>query len=319
MINSVLIGTSEDTLREAFGRAICDLASKRDELVLLDADIAGGTGAHHFRSEFPKRFLQMGIAEQNMMSVAAGISDMGLTPIVTTFAIFCIRAVEQARLSIAYNNRNVKIFASHPGLDVGPDGASAQCLEDLAIFRSIPNFTVISPADPLEMALATEAAVSNYGPFYIRTGRSKTESFLPSDHKFVIGKGQILRAGSDVAIICCGKQTFRSLKAADSLEKIGISVTVVNMPTIKPIDGFLLESIASSHKGLIVTEDHNIFGGLFGAVSEYLATNRPTKIVPVCVRDKFGESGEPEELAQKYEIDTNSIIKAVVKLLEIHQ
>src|SRR5580704_16138140 len=193
-----LIGTSGDSLREAFGKALSSLADEFPQLVVLDADIAGGTGAHHFRKSHPDRFLQFGIAEQNMMAAAGGMAAVGLIPVVTTFAVFCLRAIEQARLSLCYARRNAKIVASHPGLDVGPDGGSAQALEDLAAFRAIPGMTVISPADPIEMALATRAILEFEGPVYMRTGRSPSNRLFGEAYKFEIGKGQIIRDGSDL-------------------------------------------------------------------------------------------------------------------------
>lgn len=316
ILQPTLIGTSGDTLREAFGKSLTKIASKNHKIVVLDADIAGGTGVHHFRSAYPDRFFQMGIAEQNMMSVGAGMADAGLIPFVTTFAVFCFRAAEQARLSIAYPNRNVKIIASHPGLDVGPDGASAQSLEDIAVFRSIPGMTVISPADPFEMELAVEAIVNFNGPVYMRTGRSETPRFLNKNHKFEIGKGQILRDGSDLTIVSCGIQTYRALKAAEMLDEIGIQARIVNMPTIKPIDTKLLDESSKKTKAVLVTEDHNIHGGLYGAVCEHLAIKASCIVDNVCVQDVFGESGEPDELAIKYGLCHNSIFEKAKKLFE---
>src|SRR3954468_73864 len=231
-----LLGSSGDSLREAFGKALTALAPQYPDLVVLDADIAGGTGVHHFRKAHPDRFLQFGIAEQNMMAAAGGLAAVGLLPVVTTFAVFCLRAIEQARLSIAYAKRNVKIVASHPGLDVGPDGGSAQALEDLAAFRAIPGMTVLSPADPVEMAAATKAMLEFDGPVYMRTGRSPASRIFGDGHGFTIGKGQILHAGTDVTLVACGVQLARALQAADLLAGARISARVVNMPTIKPID-----------------------------------------------------------------------------------
>src|ERR1700733_13641937 len=235
MSNPALIANS-DSLREAFGKALVTLGDEFPKLVLLDADIAGGTGVHHFRKAYPERLLQFGIAEQNMMAAAGGLAAVGLLPVVTTFAVFCLRAIEQARLSIAYARRNVKIVASHPGLDVGPDGGSAQALEDLAAFRAIPGMTVISPADPVEMAQATRAILEYDGPVYMRTGRSPAPRLFGDDHTFEIGKGQILRDGADLTIIACGAEVARALAAADLLKEDGIAARVVNMPTIKPMD-----------------------------------------------------------------------------------
>src|SRR5215831_11174 len=186
-----LIGSSGDSLREAFGKALSGLADEFPKVVVLDADIAGGTGVHHFRKSHPERFLQFGIAEQNMMAAAGGMAAVGLIPVVTTVAVFCLRAMEQARLSLAYAKRNAKIVASHPGLDVGPDGGSAQALEDLAAFRAIPGMTVISHADLTETALATRAILEFDGPVYMRTGRSPAKRLFGADHRFEIGKGTV--------------------------------------------------------------------------------------------------------------------------------
>ena len=211
--------------------------------------------------------------------------------------MFCLRAVEQARLSLAYARRNAKIVASHPGLDVGPDGGSAQALEDLAAFRAIPGMTVISPADPVEMALATRAILEFDGPVYMRTGRSPAKRLFGDDHHFEIGKGQIIRDGSDVTLVACGVEVARALEAAELLAQEGISARVVNMATIKPIDTALLARCAAETGAIVTAEDHNIHGGLGGAVAESLAATRPCPIEFVGVKDVFGASGEPEELA----------------------
>jgi len=305
-----LIGTSGDSLREAFGKALSGLADEFKNVVVLDADIAGGTGVHHFRKSHPERFLQFGIAEQNMMAAAGGLAAVGFLPVVTTFAVFCLRAVEQARLSLAYARRNAKIVASHPGLDVGPDGGSAQALEDIAAFRAIPGMTVISPADPVETALATRAILEFDGPVYMRTGRSPAKRVFGNDHTFEIGKGQIIRDGSDVTIVACGVEVARALEAADILSEKGIRARVVNMATIKPIDAALLQRCAQETGAIVTAEDHNIYGGLGGAVAEALAQTTPCPIEFVGVRDTFGSSGEPEELATLYGLGAGNIAKA---------
>jgi len=310
-----LIGSSGDSLREAFGRALSGLAETYPHLVVLDADIAGGTGVHHFRKSHPERFLQFGIAEQNMMAAAGGLAAVGMLPVVTTFAVFCLRALEQARLSIAYAKRNVKIVASHPGLDVGPDGGSAQALEDLAAFRAIPGMTVISPADPIEMALATKAVLDFDGPVYMRTGRSPCPRLFGDEHRFEIGKGQILRAGIDATIVACGVEVSRALKAAECLAEEGIYARVVNMPTIKPIDAVLLAKCAEETSAFVTAEDHNIYGGLGGAVAEVLAKTRPAPIEFVGLADRFGESGEPQELAEHCGIGSASIADACRRVI----
>lgn len=300
--NPTLIASNSDSLREAFGKALTETASEMQNVVVLDADIAGGTGVHHFRKAYPERFFQFGIAEQNMMAAAGGMASTGLIPVVTTFAVFCLRAIEQARLSIAYANRNVKIVASHPGLDVGPDGGSAQSLEDLAAFRAIPGMTVISPADAEEMKQATRAVLKFNGPVYMRTGRSPSTQIFGPDHRFEIGKGQVLRDGSDVSLVACGVEVSRALDAAEILARDGIKARVINMPTIKPIDRDLLVA-ASAETGCIVTaEDHNIYGGLGGAVAEAIVQSAPCPIEFVGVRDVFGQSGEPNELAEHYQL-----------------
>ena len=305
-----LIGTSGDSLREAFGKALSGLADEFKNVVVLDADIAGGTGVHHFRKSHPERFLQFGIAEQNMMAAAGGLAAVGFLPVVTTFAVFCLRAVEQARLSLAYARRNAKIVASHPGLDVGPDGGSAQALEDIAAFRAIPGMTVISPADPVETALATRAILEFDGPVYMRTGRSPAKRVFGNDHTFEIGKGQIIRDGSDVTIVACGVEVARALEAADILSEKGIRARVVKMATIKPIDAALLQRCAQETGAIVTAEDHNIYGGLGGAVAEALAQTTPCPIEFVGVRDTFGSSGEPEELATLYGLGAGNIAKA---------
>jgi transketolase len=305
-----LIAQNGDSLREAFGKALSGMADEFSNVVVLDADIAGGTGVHHFRKSHPDRFIQCGIAEQNMMAAAGGLAATGLIPIVTTFAVFCLRAVEQARLSLAYARRNAKIVASHPGLDVGPDGGSAQALEDLAAFRAIPGMTVISPADATEMALATRAILEFDGPVYMRTGRSPAKHIFGEDHIFEIGKGTIVRDGSDVTIVACGVEVSRALEAAELLVQEKINVRVVNMATIKPIDDVLLAKCAVETGCFVTAEDHNIHGGLGSAVAESLSASIPCPIEFVGVRDVFGASGEPEELAQAFGLSAPFIAQA---------
>jgi transketolase len=310
-----LIAQGNDSLREAFGKALTNLADEFPNVVVLDADIAGGTGVHHWRKAQPDRFIQFGIAEQNMMAAAGGLAATGLIPIVTTFAVFCLRAVEQARLSLAYARRNAKIVASHPGLDVGPDGGSAQALEDLAAFRAIPGMTVISPADPIEMALATRAILEFDGPVYMRTGRSPSKRVFGDDHTFEIGKGKIVRDGKDVTIVACGVEVARAVEAAELLVADGISARVVNMATIKPIDKDLLARCAKHTGAFVTAEDHNIHGGLGSAVAESLATTHPCPIEFVGVKDVFGASGEPEELAEAFGLSAPHIAAAAKRVI----
>lgn len=310
-----LIGSSGDSLREAFGKALVELAEEFQDVVVLDADIAGGTGVHHFRSAYPSRFFQFGIAEQNMMGVAGGMAAVGLTPVVTSFAVFCLRALEQARLSVAYAHRNVKIVASHPGLDVGPDGASAQALEDLAAFRAIPGMTVVSPADAHEVKLATRAILEHEGPVYMRTGRSPAPRILDDGYTFELGRGRILRPGGDVTLVGCGVEVGRALAAADILERAGVAARVVNISTIKPIDEELLVRCAAETGCIVTAEDHNVHGGLGSAVAECLAQHYPCPMEFVGVKDTFGESGEPDELASKYGIAGDDIAVAAKRVM----
>jgi len=310
-----LVGSAGDSLREAFGQALVALAETYPSFIVLDADVAGGSGTHHFRREYPARFYQMGIAEQNMMSAAAGFAATGLIPIVSTFAVFSMRALEQTRLSIAYPKRNVKIVASHPGLDAGSDGASAQALEDLAVFRSIPGLTVVSPADPFETRQATEAILNHQGPLYMRTGRSDSRRILDDPYQFKLGRGTILRDGSDVTIVACGVEVARSLKAAELLEKERVSARVVNMSTVKPIDADLILRCSVETGCFVTAEDHNIHGGLGSAVAEALVKNRPAPLELVGVEDTFGESGDTDELAEKYGLSAPFIAEAALKAI----
>ncbi|MAL97115.1 transketolase family protein [Hydrocarboniclastica marina] len=303
-----LVGQQSDSLREAFGKAISQLAETDTAIVVLDADVAGGTGAHHFRKRHPDRFVQCGIAEQNMVGVAAGMAHRGLKPFVTTFAVFMMRGLEQIRLSVAYSGANVKLIASHPGLDVGPDGASAQCLEDLACMRAIPNMVVLSPCDAHEVAAATRALANYEGPAYMRTGRSPCPNVFDAEPEFTIGKGRVLREGRDLTLVGCGVMTQRALVAAEQLAKEGVSARVVHMPSIKPIDRELLIESARSTQLVVTCEDHNIIGGLGSAVAEVLSEVALVPVRRIGVEDVIGGSGEPDELAQHYGLDAVSII-----------
>ena len=305
-----LIGSSGETLREAFGKALASLASRYPSLVVLDTDVAGGTGTHHFRRAHPDRFIQLGIAEQNMVGVAAGMALAGCLPVASTFAVFALRTIEQVRQSIAYPHLNVKLAASHPGLDAGPDGASAQALEDLAAFRAIPGMTVVSPADPIEMAKAVPVILEYDGPVYLRTGRSAARVIFDESYVFELGRGRVIRDGSDVTLVACGVEVARALDAADLLGRDGVAARVVNMSTIKPIDEALIVRCARETGAFVTAEDHNILGGLGGAVAETLARTTPAPVELVGVRDVFGESGEADELAEKYGLAGPSIADA---------
>jgi transketolase len=305
------------TMREAFGEALVELAAQRDDFVVLDADVAGGTGVQVFREAFPDRFIQCGIAEQNMMSVAAGLSTTGIIPVVACYGVFAaMRALDQARNSIAYPYFRVKIAASHLGLDVGPDGPTHQCLEDMAIYRAIPNFKVVSPADPLELAQALPVILDDPGPVYLRTGRSPIPTIFSQEIAFHLGRGTVLRQGWDVTVVAVGVMVHRALAAAALLEKEGISCRVVNMSTIKPIDRDLLEECALQTGCLVTAEDHNILGGLGGAVAEVLAQTYPCPLEFVGVKDTFAESGEPADLAEKYGLTAAHIAAAAQRVMK---
>ncbi|MCL6582833.1 MAG: transketolase family protein [bacterium] len=304
------------TMREAFGLALAELAKSRDDFVVLDADVAGGTGTHIFREAFPDRFIQCGIAEQNMMSVAAGLSTTGVLPIVTCYAVFAsLRAIEQVRNSIAYPRFNVKIAASHLGLDVGPDGPTHQAIEDLAVYRSIPNITIVSPADPVELYKALPVVLDHDGPVYLRTGRSPLPTIFDDRLSFELGKGKIIREGRDVTIIAVGVMVHRAIEAADKLQKEGISCRLINMSTVKPIDRELIVESAARAGCLVTAEDHNIIGGLGSAVAEVLAETIPVPMERVGIRDLFAESADPNDLARKYHLLPDDIVLAARSVL----
>ncbi len=305
------------TMRDAFGRALIDLAKSRKDFVVLDADVAGGTGTNIFRETYPDRFIQCGIAEQNMMSVAAGLSTTGVIPIVTCYAVFAsMRAIEQARNSIAYPNFNVKIVASHVGLDVGPDGPTHQAIEDISIYRAIPNFVLVAPADPFELKKALPAILDYEGPVYFRTGRSPIPTIFNEDISFQLGKGAIVRDGTDVTIVAVGVMVHRALQAADKLNEEGISCRVVNMSTVKPMDQESILRCARETGCFVTAEDHNIKGGLGSAVAEILVQQLPCPVEFVGIRDAFAESGDPEELAEKYQLSWSAIAMAVRRVLK---
>lgn len=304
------------SVRDAFGRILVHQAEARSDWVLLDADVAGGTGAKPLVTEHPDRVMQFGIAEQNMMAAAGGVADTGLIPVVSTFGAFgCMRAHEQFRTAIAYPERNAKLCCSHIGLDVGPDGATAQMLEDLATMRAIPGVTVVSPADANEFMKAFPAILDHEGPVYMRIGRSPTPVVFGADHEFEIGKATRVRHGSDVTVIATGVMVARALEAAETLAGEGVSVRVVNMATIKPIDVAEVVAAAAETKGIVTAEDHNIFGGLGSAVAECTAQHYPAKIKFVGVDDTFGKSGEHDELPAMFGIDAKAIFTACKKLV----
>lgn len=305
------------SLRDAFGRGLTHLAEKRDDFVLFDADVAGGTGAKSFVNVFPEKTIQFGIAEQNMMAAAAGFADTGIIPVVTTFAAFGVmRAHEQFRTAIAYAERNVKLCCSHIGLDVGPDGATAQMLEDLATMRAIPNVTVVVPADANQLMNTLPAILDHKGPVYMRIGRSQAPIITKATAPFVIGKAYRMREGNDLTIIAIGVMVARALEAAEYLQREGIATRVVNLATIKPLDRKEILSAARETGAILTAEDHNVLGGMGSAVAEYLCQEFPVPMQIVGVQDHFGKSGEPDELAERFGLTSRHLVSAAKKLLK---
>ena len=305
--------------RESYGSALAALGEEFPNLVVLDADLAGATKTGVFKKAFPDRFIDCGIAESNMMTVAAGLSTTGLIPFASTFAMFAAgRAFEQVRNSIGYPHLNVKIGATHAGISVGEDGASHQCLEDLALMRTIPGMVVMCPADDTEARKAVKAAVEHDGPVYIRFGRAAVPVVFDDDYQFEIGKGSVLREGRDVSIVANGLCVSSALEAAELLAKDGIDAEVVNICTIKPLDEDLIVKTASKTGKVVTAEEHNIIGGLGGAVAECLMEKSDKKIdmLRIGVRDVFGESGSAGELLHKYMLDGEGVYKQVKAFME---
>ena len=298
--------------REAYGAALAELGEKYD-FVVLDADLAAATKTGVFKKKFPERFFDCGIAEGNMMSVAAGIAATGKVAFASSFAMFAAgRAYEQVRNSIGYPHLNVKIGATHAGITVGEDGATHQCLEDIALMRTIPGMVVISPADANEAYAATEAAIKHDGPVYLRFGRYPTPILTPEipGYKFEIGKGVVARGGSDVTLVATGYMFHLALAAAEVLEKEGISARVINIHTIKPIDTELLATAAKETGAIVTAEEHNVIGGLGAAVSETVSEICPVPVIRVGVNDTFGRSGSVPALLELYGLTEEKIVEA---------
>ena len=293
--------------RDIYGKTLVELGKNDNNVVVLDADLSGSTRTATFCKEFPERFFNFGVAEQNMMATAAGLASCGKIVFASTFAMFATaRALDQVRNSICHNNFNVKIVATHGGITVGEDGASHQALEDINFFRAIPNMRIIVPSDAQEARLAVIAAYENPGPFYIRLGRSKITT-IESKNDFILGKGYRLVDGDDIAIISCGIMVTEALKAKEILSSKDISAAVYNFHTIKPIDDELLVEIAKKYKKILVCEEHQVTGGLFSAISEVLIRKFPVKVERVGIEDRFGQSGSPQELMEFYGLSANSV------------
>jgi len=300
--------TMAKATRAAFGEALARLGETMAEIVAIDADLAGSTNTHLFAKKFPDRFLQLGIAEGNMVSVAAGLALAGKIPFAASFACFITGRFEQIRVSVAYNHANVKIVGTHAGIGIGEDGYSQMGLEDLALMRSLPNMTVIQPGDAIEAEQATEAAARHRGPVYLRLTRQKLDDVHGGDYRFKLGALDVLREGSDVAVLATGGVLAGALKAADLLRGDGISASVVNVHTLKPLDEAGIAQLGSRSGRIVTVEDHGLVGGLGSAVCEALAEVTDIRVRRIAVRT-FGESGTAEALYAKHGLDAPAIAR----------
>lgn len=317
MTNNKIKKLEYKACRDGFGEALLELGKKDKKVVVVSADLAESTRCLEFSKKYPIRFFEVGVAEQNMAGVAAGLALEGLIPFMCSFAVFSPgRNWEQIRISICYNKANVKLVSSHAGLNVGEDGATHQALEDIALMRVLPNMTVIAPCDYEETKKAVMAAVKFKGPVYIRYGREKCPVITDTKMPFVIGKANIMQQGKDVTIIACGPMVAEALKAAEELAKDKISAEVINCHTIKPIDKATIIKSAKKTKRIITIEEHQVNGGLGSAVAEVLSQNYPVPMKIMGVTDKFGESGTAKQLLDKYGLNYVNIIKEVNKLIK---
>jgi len=302
--------------RDAYGKALLVLGAENPNVVVLDADLSKSTKTADFGKKYPERFFNMGIAESNLMGTAAGLATVGKIPFASTFAIFAVgRAFEQIRNSIAYPKLNVKIAATHAGITVGEDGGSHQAIEDVAIMRAVPNMVVLVPADGEETRQVILAAAKYNGPVYIRMGRLEVPLLFGEEYSFEIGKANVLKEGTDVAIMANGVMVSMALEAAELLAAEGISVSVVNVASVKPLDEETIVRVAKQTKAVVTAEEHNIIGGLGSAIAEVLGEKQPTPMVRVGLKDTFGESGRPQELLEKYGLTKEELVKAVHEVL----
>ena len=302
--------------RDSYGKALAELGAEYDNIVVLDADLAGATKTATFQKAFPERHFDCGIAEANMICMAAGLSTTGLVPFASSFAMFAAgRAFEQVRNSIGYPHLNVKIGATHGGISVGEDGASHQCCEDFALMRSIPGMVVMSPADDVEAKAMVRAAYEHEGPVYMRVGRAAVPVVHGEDFKFQIGKGEVLREGSDVAIIANGLMTYEAMVAAEELAHDGINAMVINMGTIKPLDEELVLEAARKCGRVITAEEHSIIGGLGEAVAALLSAKLPTPVKRVGVNDEFGHSGPAGALLKQFGLSAENLVSVAKSML----
>ena len=309
--------TEQKDTRSGFGEALYELAKENSDIVALCADLTGSLKMDKFAKEFPERFIQTGIAEANMIGIAAGLTIDGKIPFAGTFATFASgRVYDQIRVSVAYSNKNVKIAASHAGISLGEDGATHQIMEDIALMRVLPNMTVINPCDFNQTKAATIAVAKHIGPVYLRFGRPKVPNFTPENQEFEIGKAVNLNSGKDVTIFATGHLVWKAIEATKKLEEKGISVELINIHTIKPLDTKAILNSVKKTRAVVTAEEHLRNGGLGDAIAQVLSLNNPTPIEMVAVDDEFGESGKMEELFSKYKINTENIIQATEKVLK---
>jgi len=303
--------TEKIPMRDGYGKALLKMCGMGKDILVLDADVSKSTRTSWVHEKYPDRFLNMGISEQDMVGTAAGLALAGITPFISSYCVFlCGRAWDQIRTTVCYNNLNVKFGGAHAGISVGPDGATHQALEDIALMRVLPNMTVIAPCDAVETEKAALAIADYPGPCFIRFGREPVPVITDEASPFEIGKANILREGSDVAIFAVGPEVYEAMEAAGTLSDGGIEAMVVNMHTIKPLDGACIEAAVKKCGAIVTAEEHQMYGGLGGAMAEYLAKNCPTPMEMVAVHDSFGESGKPEELVAKYGLDAAAITAA---------
>lgn len=308
------MSTEMKSTRDAYGECLVELVADK-RIVVLDADVSTSTRTNKFAVKCPERFFNVGCAEQNLIATAAGFAYGGKIAISTAYAIFATaRTWEQIRSFVAHDNLNVKIIVTHAGLTNGPDGASHHSLEDIALLRVIPNMTVIVPADAEEAKQAIRAAIEHPGPCYIRLSRAKSPVIFDSNYRFMLGKGAVLKDGRDLTIIAVGNMVVKALEAAEILEKEGVSVRIVNLSTIKPIDREIVSSAARETGAVVTVEEHNVIGGLGGAVAEVVSAEQPVPIELVGVKDKFGQTGETEELYKVYDLTAEKIVEASKKV-----
>jgi transketolase len=299
-------------MRDGYGEALLELCEKGENIMVLDADVAKSTRTVWIRDKYPEYFIDMGIAEQDMVGTAAGLALSGVTPFASTYCVFLSgRAFDQIRTTVCYNNLNVKLGGAHAGISVGPDGATHQSLEDIALMRALPNMTVIAPCDSEETRKATLAIAKKQGPCFVRFGREAVPVVTDKDTPFEIGKARLCREGKDVTVIACGAMVYEAQLASDELKEEGISVRVLDMHTIKPLDADAVIAAAKETGAIVTAEEHQMAGGLGSAVAECLALSCPAPLEMVAVHDSFGESGKPEELMNKYKLNKDAIIEQI--------